>query len=116
MSVVVTDLARQPASNPSSHSSGLNGCPAVAGDTGYDYGTRVYFALPAENWAAGRYRPRMNETDCIDLVVTTFTPNQIAFHFGPFHTSQYPKFSLAPGIRVQVGINGATSATTVSYR
>jgi len=44
------------------------------------------------------------------------TPNQIAFHFGHFHTSQYPKFSLAPGIRVQVGINGATSATTVSYR
>jgi hypothetical protein len=110
-----TNLGKLPEPNPSGHPSGLNGCPTVAGDTGYDYGTSLYLAVPNANWAGGRYRPELNETDCIDLVVTKFTSTDIEFHFGQSYQTFYPKFALAPGTRVQVVVNGATYNITVKY-
>ncbi|HEV2427035.1 MAG TPA: hypothetical protein VGS61_02310 [Acidimicrobiales bacterium] len=110
-----TNLGARPSPSPSGHPAGLNGCPTVAGDVGYDYGTSLYIAVPSKNWSGGRYRPSLNETDCIDLVVTTFTSTEVVFHFGTFYTSQYPKFSLSSGTPVEVGVNGATLPATVSY-
>lgn len=110
-----TNLGKAPTPNPSTHPSGLNGCPDVAGDTGYDYGTSLYLAVPAKNWAGGRYRPNLNETDCIDLVVTKFTRGEVAFLFGPFYTTYHAKFSLNNGDEVQAAVNGAAKNVHVKY-
>jgi hypothetical protein len=116
-SVVVrgTCLGTRPAPNPARHPSGLGGCPSISGDNGYLYGTSLYLAVPAQGWSGGRYRPELNETDCLDLVVTKFTPTEVDFHFGPFYRSVYPKFSLAAGTQVTIGVNGAAADATVSY-
>jgi hypothetical protein len=108
-----TNLGARPSPSPTGHPSGLNGCPVIAGDTGFDYGTSLYIAVSAKNWAGGR--SRTGETDCIDLVVTKFTPTEVDFHFGPFYASTYPKFALTTGTQVQVVVNGATLSTTVKY-
>ncbi len=110
-----TDLGTLPQPSPAGHPAGIDGCPANAQDNGYDYGTSLYIALPAQNWAGGRYRPTLNELDCVDLVVTKFTSTEVVFHFGPFYTSLYPKFSLAPGSQVEIAVNGASLAATVQY-
>jgi len=108
-----TCLGSRPAPSPAGHPSGLNGCPVVAGDDGYDYGTSLYIA--AQSWSGGRYRPSLNETDCIDLVVTKFTSTEVDFHFGPFYTRFYPKFSLDAGATAAVVVNGASANATVKY-
>jgi len=41
----------------------------VAGDNGDDYGTSLYLEVPSKNFSGGRYRPSLNETECLDLVV-----------------------------------------------
>jgi hypothetical protein len=116
-SVVVhgANLGALPKPDPRGHPSGQNGCPVIAGDDGYDYGTNLYIAVPAKNWAGGRYRPSLNETDCIDLVVTKFTATEVDFHFGRSYMSFYPKFSLNDGDTVEVGVNGATKTVHVKY-
>jgi hypothetical protein len=109
-------LGTRPAPDPARHPAGLAGCPAISGDNGYLYGTSLYLAVPSQGWSGGRYRPELNETDCLDLVVTKFTPTDVDFHFGPFYKSAYPKFSLATGTQVTIGVNGALADATVSYR
>jgi hypothetical protein len=106
-----TNLGTKPQPNPAAHPSGQNGCPVVAGDDGYDYGTSLYIAVPARNWSGGRARP--GETDCIDLVVTKFTPTEVDFHFGPFYAQNAVHFPLNEGDEVQVVINGATKTVHV---
>jgi hypothetical protein len=117
-SVVVrgTCLGTRPAPNPARHPAGLGGCPATSGDSGYLYGTSLFLAVPSQNWSGGRYRPELNEIDCLDLVVTKFTPTEVEFHFGPFYRSVYPKFSLAPGTQVTIGVNEALAEVSVNYR
>jgi hypothetical protein len=109
------NLGRKPAPSPAKHPAGLNGCPALAGDNGYDYGTSLYVVAPAKNWSGGRSRPTSNEVDCLDLVVTRFTQTEVDFHFGPFYRSAYPQFALTPGLQVQVAVNGATANAVVRY-
>jgi hypothetical protein len=104
-----------PPASPSGHPSGLGGCPSIAGDDGYDYGTNLYIDVPSAHWSGGRFRPDVGETDCIDLVVTTFTANEVRFHLGRFYTNLYPKFSLSAGTPVLVTVNGATYSATVAY-
>jgi hypothetical protein len=87
----------------------------MSGDNGYDYGTSLYLAVPTLNWSGGRYQPTLNETDCLDLVVTRFTPPEVDFHFGPFYRSVYPKFSLASGTQVTIAVNGVLANATVRY-
>jgi hypothetical protein len=115
MTVLGSNLGTAPSPSPSSHPSGHGGCPSFAGDDGYDYGTSLYLAVPSANWSAGRYNPSLKETDCIDLVVTKYTPTEIDFHFGAFYTSTYPKFSLAGGTSVQIDVAGTNYTTTVRY-
>jgi hypothetical protein len=112
-----TNLGTRPKPDPPAHPLGTSGCPlnVPGGDDGYDYGTSLYLAVPAKNWAGGRYRPSLNETDCIDLVVTKFTPTEVDFHFGRSYASLYPKFSLIDGDAVEVGVNGATKTVRVKY-
>jgi hypothetical protein len=111
------NFGTQPKPDPPVHPLGTTGCPVnvPGGDNGYDYGTSLYLAVPAKNWAGGRYRPSLNETDCIDLVVTKFTPTEVDFHFGRSYSSFYPKFSLDDGDAVEVGVNGATKTVHVKY-
>ncbi len=115
VSVRGANLGKPPAPNPSGHPSGLNGCPAVANDNGYDYGTSLYIAVPSANFSGGRYRSSANETDCLDLVVTKFTPTEVDFHFGPFYASAYPKFALTAGLQATIVVNRATAGVTVKY-
>jgi len=105
----------EPAPSPADHPSGLNGCPVVAGDNGYDYGTNLYIVVPAKDWSGGRYDPAANETDCVDLVVTKFTPTEVDFHFGPFYAANHPKLSLDNGDQMQVAVNGAEKTVHVAY-
>jgi hypothetical protein len=110
-----TSLGKLPKHDPAGHPSGFNGCPAVAGDIGFDFGTNLYLAVPAKNWSGGRYRPSLNETDCLDLVVTKFTPTEVDFHFGTFYTKYHAQFSLNDGDAVEVGVNGAVKSVHVKY-
>jgi hypothetical protein len=106
-------LGAQPAPAPDQHPAGLNGCPAIANNNGYDYGTSLYLAVPSHNWSAGRSTG--NETDCIDLVVTKFTTTEVDFHLGPFYTQSVSKFPLTNGTQLQVTINGAQKTVHVNY-
>jgi hypothetical protein len=101
------NLGTKPQPSPSGHPSGQNGCPVISGDSGYDYGTSLYIAVPGHNWSGGRFTG--SETDCIDLVVTKFTPTEVDFHFGPFYTQNASKFPLNPGDTVQITVNNATT-------
>ena|GEM_PF-5694807 len=110
-----TNLGRLPSPDPTQHPSGQNGCPIVSGDNGYDYGTNLYIYFPSGKFSAGRYRPSVGETDCIDLVVTKFTSDEIDLHFGPFYTRNYSKYPFASGSQAVIVVNGATLATTVRF-
>jgi hypothetical protein len=109
------NLGSKPKPDPPGHPSGQNGCPVIPGDDGYDYGTSLYLAVPARGWAGGRYRPSLNETDCIDLVVTKFTATEVDFHFGPFYAKNSSQFSLNDGDEVQVAVNGATRTVHAKF-
>jgi hypothetical protein len=106
-----TNLGAKPKPSPASHPSGQGGCPVIAGDNGYDYGTSLYVAS-SRGWSGGRYRPTSSETDCIDLVVTKFTSTEVDFHFGPFYSKFSSQFPLMPGDQLQVVVNGATKTVT----
>ena len=114
--IVVTgqNLGSEPAASPSGHPSGQGGCPVAAGDQGYDYGTSLYIAFPANNWSAGRYNPALNETDCIDVVVTKFTATEVDFTLGGLY-SQQTKNQLTAGLSYQVAVNGATVSGVAAY-
>jgi hypothetical protein len=116
-SVIVrgSNLGSLPKPDPAYHPAGHSGCPVIANDAGYDYGTSLYLAATSKNFAGGRYRPEVNELDCIDLVVTKFTTSEVDFHLGPFYARFNAQFSLDPGTAVQMTVNGATLATTVKY-
>lgn len=105
------NLGPKPAASPAGHPSGQGGCPVIAGDNGYDYGTSLY-VMSSKGWSGGRYRPSVRELDCIDLVVTKFTSTEVDFHFGPFYSKFASKFPLATGDELQVVVNGATKTVT----
>jgi hypothetical protein len=108
-----TNLGRLPAPDPAAHPAGQGGCPSVPGRDGYDYGTNLYVAVPARSWSGGRHRADLHEIDCIDLVVTEFTPTEVRFHFGPFYAKNFAHFPLENGDGVEVGVNGAVKAVHV---
>jgi hypothetical protein len=110
-----TALGARPKPSPAHHPAGHSGCPSVAGDTGYDYGTSLYIENVTRGFAGGRYRPEAGELDCIDLVVTKFTSTEVDFHFGPFLTQNAAKFPFDPGDTAKVVVNGASRTVRVSY-
>jgi hypothetical protein len=106
-------LAPLPPQNPVGSPTGHNGCPAVAGKTGSDYGVQLQINDFSKNWGAG-FSTATN-TSCIGLIPTRVTPNELDLQLGSFYTSLYPKFSLAPGDLVGVAVNGAGLNVHVAY-
>jgi hypothetical protein len=115
-----------PARNPSRPPSGQPLCPLkVTGHVGFDYGNHFYVIAwdgqPAghnnELYSAGRYRPSLNELDCIGLIVLSHSPTRIAFTFGHAYTqyrSQYRE--LANGDVVDVALDRTSFATVVHFQ
>jgi hypothetical protein len=105
-----------PPPDPSYAPGGHPGCPVqFKGNQGYDYGTRLYFVDKSAKplWAAGRYRPRLGELDCIGLIVTQWTSGSIQYHFGSFFRLRH--FQLDKGDFVQLVFNHLTTGVHVSY-
>jgi hypothetical protein len=114
-----------PARNPSRSPSDQPLCPLkVTGHVGFDYGNTFYLigwdGQPTghnnELYSAGRYRPSLNELDCIGLIVRSHSPAKIAFTFGHAYAqfpSQYRE--LENGDVIEVVLNGAPFATVVHF-
>jgi hypothetical protein len=115
-----------PARNPKAAPARQPSCPLkTTGTVGFDFGTSFYLiawdgqpnATNAALYSAGRYRPALNELDCIGIVVLSHTPTKVMFTFGHAYTqfgSQYR--ALQNGDVIEVGLDGAAFATVVNYR
>ena len=117
-SIVVhgTNLGSKPAPNPSGSPSNQPLCPVVIkGNVGLDYGTSLYLNDNTGNFAAGRYRPTVNELDCIGLIVTKFTPTEVDFRPGSGYQQFSPKYQINDGDAIEVAVNGASKTVHVKY-
>jgi hypothetical protein len=115
-----------PVPNPKASPSKQALCPlAISGNAGLDYGTGLYLVgwdgqtggTNAQLYAAGRYRPTLNELDCIGLVVLSHTPTRVRFTFGHAYVQYYrakPRL-LRNGDVVEVVIGGAPYAAVVRF-
>lgn len=118
-------LAVPPAS-PATSPSGQPLCPLkITGNAGLDYGTALYLvawdAQPADDnkqiFAAGRYRPALNELDCIGLVVVAHTPTRLTLALGHAYVQYRSQYRpIRNGDVVEVVVGGAAFATVVRYR
>jgi hypothetical protein len=113
-----------PAPNPKGSPSNTGGCPLkVKGKAGLDYGTQFYVDAFATGtgedkqlYSAGRYRPSLNETDCIGLIVLSHSPSRVTFTFGAAYSqfrSQYR--TLLNGDLIEVVLKGAKVGLVVHY-
>jgi hypothetical protein len=119
-------LGKRPLPNPAYHPLGHPPlCPPkptlAPARYGFDYGTRLYIqdATQQPAWSAGRYRPSVNELDCIGIVLTKFTPSRVVFRLGaayPTLPGSSTAFSLKEGDAFVVGVNGTRSSGKVHYR
>ncbi len=117
-SIVVhgTNLGSEPAPNPSGSPSNQPLCPVVIkGNAGLDYGTSLYLNDATGNFSAGRYRPTLNELDCIGLIVTKFTPTEVDFRPGSGYQQFSPKYRINDGDALEIAINGASKTVHVKY-
>jgi hypothetical protein len=108
-----------PHPNPAISPSNQPLCPKVIpGNAGLDYGTSFYvlaYANGKQTWAAGRYRPKLGELDCIGLIVLSHSTATIRFRLG----AAYRAFGYAPivnGNVVKVVVDGASRRVVVAYR
>jgi hypothetical protein len=116
-----------PSPNPKVSPSNQSLCPLrISGKAGFDYGTQFYLlgwdAQPGDTnnllYAAGRYRPKLNELDCIGIVVLAHTPSRVTFTFGHAYLQYYrskPRL-IRSGDVVEVVLRGASIATVVHLR
>ena len=110
------NLGSKPAPYPPTSPSGQSLCGVtIKGNVGLDYGTNLYLVDLDGRWAAGRYRPRLLELDCIGLIVTRFTQTEVAYRFGAAYAQVHANYSLAQGDAVRVGVNGASVTVRVRY-
>jgi len=117
---------RIPKPNPSNSPSNQQLCPLnISGNAGLDYGTQFYMlAWPAGlndtnnlMYSAGRYRPNLNELDCIGIIVKSQSPTHVTFTLGHAYVQYYqskPRW-IHGGDVVEVVLNGAAAATVVHY-
>ena len=68
----------------------------------------------AASGAPGRYRPALNELDCVGVVVVEFTPSLVVFRLGAFYAAA--KLVLAPNDAFTIGVNSARFHGHVRYR
>ena len=109
----------QPTPDPTYAPAGTQLCPLAppAGDQGLDYGTNLYVFDVPRNWAGGRYRPQLNELDCVGLLISKFTATQVVLQFGAAYAQYQQKdnYLLAEGDAYQIAVNGASFSGTVHY-
>src|SRR5262249_20446202 len=110
-----------PNPNPAKSPANQPLCPvSISGDAGFDYGTLFYMvaweAQPNDTniqmYAAGRYRPKLNELDCIGIVVTSHTATRVTFTLGHGYVQYYtakPRL-IHRGDVVEVVLKGAAFA------
>ena len=115
-----------PRANPKKSPSNQKLCPlTISGNAGFDYGTQLYVVAwdgsptgtNAFMYAGGRYRPSLDELDCIGIVVLSHSPTRLTFTFGHGYVQYYgskPRL-LRNGDVVQVAVRGATAATVVHF-
>jgi hypothetical protein len=115
-----------PKPNPTKSPSGQSLCPLqISGNAGLDYGNSFFVIIwdgqPQDGntqlYAAGRYRPALNELDCIGIVVLKHTAQRITFTFGHGYQQYYaakPRF-FRNGDVIEVGIGAARFATVVHF-
>jgi hypothetical protein len=108
-----------PTPNPTYTPAGTQLCPLPppTGDQGLDYGTSLYVFDVPRNWAGGRYRPQLNELDCVGLLISKFTATQVVLQFGAAYAQYQQKYNylLAEGDAYQIAVNGAMFSGTVHY-
>ena len=110
-----------PAANPKQSPSSQPMCPRVIkGNAGFDYGTALRvsaFQNDKQIWSAGRYRPALNELDCIGIIVLSHTPTKVRFTFGAAYTQAdfgYPQ--ITNGTLAEVVLRNAAFGLVVHYR
>jgi hypothetical protein len=115
-----------PAPSPKASPSNQQLCPlSISGNAGFDYGTQfsllAWDAQPSSSndllYSAGRYRPALDELDCIGIVVLAHTTTKIRFTFGHGYVQYYtakPRL-LRNGDVVEVVLRGAAFATVVHF-
>ena len=115
-----------PKPNPAKSPSGQPLCPVqISGNAGLDYGNQFFVimwdAQPQDGntqlYAAGRYRPTLNELDCIGIVVLKHTAGLITFTLGHGYQQYYgakPRF-IRNGDVIEVGVGAARFATVVHF-
>jgi hypothetical protein len=116
-----------PKPNPTTSPSGQPLCPLkISGNAGLNYGTDLFVAVwdgqtndnNALLYSGGRYRPALNELDCIGLIVAKHhTPSQITFTLGRGYQQYYgtkPRF-IHNGDVIEVGDGAARFATVVHF-
>jgi len=115
-----------PPKSPKTSPSNQKLCPVVIkGDAGFDYGTRFSLIVwngqlnstNTQRYAGGRYRPALNELDCIGLIVQAATPKQIRFTLGAGYLQLYQTNPglIQNGDVVEVVLNSARYATVVHF-
>jgi hypothetical protein len=116
-----------PPPNPKLSPSNQSLCPLrISGNAGLDYGTSFYLNgwdaqvgdSNSQLYAAGRYRPKLNELDCIGIVVLAHTPTHVTFTFGHAYVQYYrskPRL-LRNGDVIEVVLRGASFATVFRLR
>jgi hypothetical protein len=82
---------------------------------GYDYGMSLFIEDRSQEpvWSAGRYRPALNELDCVGVVVVKFTPGLVVLRLGAFYREA--KLKLAPNDEYTLGVNTARFRGRVRY-
>jgi hypothetical protein len=115
-----------PKPNPTTSPSGQPLCPLqITGNVGLDYGNALFVIVwdgqsqdpNAQLYAAGRYRPKLSELDCIGIVVLKSTPTRLTFTLGHAYQQYYgvkPRF-IRSGDVVEIGVGAARFATVVHF-
>ena len=67
-------------------------------------------------WSAGRYRPGINELDCVGMLIRSYTQTKVVYRLGVDY--KVHRYQLAEGDPYQVSVNGALkrgSSTTPAH-
>jgi hypothetical protein len=89
------------------------GCSAT-GKVGWDYGTQLWISFKrpgAPLWSAGRYRPALQELDCVGIIILEYTPQRVTFRLGSGY--RFFHFQIKPGDRFTVSVRGAVKRGSV---
>ena len=109
-----------PLADPPGSPSNTPLCPkTINGNAGLDFGTGFYLTAFADDklkYAAGRYRPRVNELDCIGIVVLSHSTTKVQFALGAaYNQASFGYAHLVNGDLVKVVLNGAAYGLVVHY-